>query len=423
MTDEPDINDTMRREGIDSVRRRHDTAEKYNGGPHPSTKKTHPKQERPAAAAWKYYTGEPSAPLRWLIKSILAEAGTALISGQWGTFKTTIALEIAVSVMTTLPFAGRYRVKRRGAVLFIALEGAGALAARLEAIAKHHGVEGPLPFAWRDDCPALTDDEAVEVLCALVDQAKADIEKSFDLPIVLIVIDTVITAAQHKEGGDNDTAASQKVMRVMRGLSKHAGALVVGIDHFGKVVDTGTRGSSAKEGAADAVLALLADRELNGSVKNTRLAIRKQRDGVSGFEIPFNVRTIETGLDEDGDPITSQVIDWAAPQQTAAGANDPRWTKSMQLLRRILMSELADHGRNARPFEDGSEVRACDIELVRDEFHRQHHAEGAPQQKHETRKKAFNRALKTSKERNVIATREVAGVQLIWLIKPEAQLP
>jgi hypothetical protein len=380
MTDEPDINDTFRHEGIDSVRSRHDNARKFNGGRHPSTKKTRGKQGRPAAAAWKYYTGAPSAPQRWLIKSILPETGTALISGQWGTFKTTIALEISVSVMTTLLFAGRYRVKRRGAVLFIALEGAGALAARLEAIAKNHGIEGPLPFAWRDDCPALTDNDAVEVLCALVNQAKADIEKKFNLSVVLIFIDTVITATQHKEGGDNDTAASQKVMRAMRDLSKYSGALVVGLDHFGKVVETGTRGSSAKEDAADTVLALLADRQLNGSVKSTRLAVRKQRDGLSGLEIPFNVRTNETGSDEDGDPITSLVIDWQAPQQTAAGASDPRWTKSMQLLRRILMSVLADHGQNARPFADGPEVRACDIEFVRAEFHRQHHAEGTREQ-------------------------------------------
>ena len=208
--------------------------------------------------------------------------------------------------MTGVAFAGRYRVKRRGAVLFIALEGGGALTSRLEAIAKHHAAEGALPFGWREDCPALTDPEAVELLCALVEQAKADIQKEFELPVVLIVIDTIITAAQHKQGGDDDTAASQKVMQVMRSLSKRAGALVVGIDHFGKVVEAGTRGSSAKEGAADAVLALLADRALNGTVKNTRIAVRKQRDGISGLEIPFSVRTIENGIDEDGEPSTVQ---------------------------------------------------------------------------------------------------------------------
>ena len=375
------------------------------------------KLSRPLAP-WKYHTGEPAPPPRWLIKNILPETGAALISGQWGTFKTTTALDLCISVMTGLPFAGRYRVKRRGAVLFIALEGAGAISRRLEAIASHHDITGPLPFAWRDDCPPLTDDDAVEVLCALADQAKTHFDSKFELPIVTIMIDTVVVAAQHKEGGDNDASASQKVMKTMFDLSKHTGALVIGLDHFGKVVETGTRGSSVKEGSPDAILALLADRELGGSVKNTRLAMRKQRDGISGFEIPFTVQTKETGTDEDGDPITAQIIDWQAPQQ-AAEKSDVRWTPSMQLLRRVLMTTLADHGQNARPFLDGPEVRACDVELVRAEFYRQHPAEGTDKQKQQARQKAFKRSVNDSIARNVTASREVDGVQLIWLTKLE----
>ena len=184
--------------------------------------------------------------------------------------------------------------------------------------------------------------------------------------MVLIWIDTVITAAGHDDGGDNDTAASQKVMSVLRILSKHTGALVVGIDHFGKVVETGTRGSSAKEGAADTVIALLADRELSGGVKNTRLAVRKQRDGVSGFELPFTVRMVETGTDDDGDPITAPIIDWHPTQQTAQA--DARWTPSMQLLRRVLMTSLVDSGQDVRPFLDGPLVRACDFEWCAPNF-------------------------------------------------------
>jgi hypothetical protein len=32
----------------------------------------------------------------------------------------------------------------------------------------------------------------------------------------------------------------------------------------------------------------------------TRLAVHRQRDGVSGFEIPFTARMVETGTDDDG---------------------------------------------------------------------------------------------------------------------------
>ena len=218
------------------------------------------------------------------------------MSGQWGTFKTTVALDLSVCVMADLQFANRYRVKRPGAVLYLALEGEGMLSARLSAIAAHHGVSGPLPFAWRGDCPALMDKNAADTLCGIANEAAADLKRRFDLPVALIWIDTLITAASFASGEDNDAAAAQKVMTALRITSQRTGALVVGIDHFGKVVETGTRGSSAKEGAADAVIALLADREVNGGVKNTRLAVRKQRDGVSGFEIPFTTRIVETGI-------------------------------------------------------------------------------------------------------------------------------
>ena len=96
--------------------------------------------------------------------------------------------------MARLPFAGRYRLKRHGAVLYIALEGEGMLSARLAAIATHRGVSGPLPFGWRGDCPALTNKNAIKELCAIADEAAADLGRNFGLPVVLIWIDTVITA-------------------------------------------------------------------------------------------------------------------------------------------------------------------------------------------------------------------------------------
>lgn len=368
--------------------------------------------------SWKYYAGEAPRRPHWLIKNILPATGVVLMAGQWGTYKTTVALEMSVCVMADLPLAGRYRIKRRGAVIYFALEGEGMISARLAAIANHLGVTDPLPFAWRSDCPALTDKNAAEILCELTDEAAAKLERNYGLPVVSVWFDTLIAAAGYEKGDDSDTAASQKVMNTLKSVSHHTNALVVGIDHFGKVVETGTRGSSAKEGAADAVIALLADRELNGSVKNTRLAVRKQRDGISGFEIPFTAVKVETGTDDDGEPTTAVVVDWQATQQTTATKSAARWAPSTQLLRRVLMTTLVENGRKVRPFSDGLEVSACDIELVRAEFYRQQPAEGTEKQKADARRQAFGRAFKASQGKALIASREVDGVQLIWLATP-----
>ena len=45
-------------------------------------------------------------------------------------------------------------------------------------------------------------------------------------------------------------------MAVLTALALRLKCLVLVVDHFGKAAETGTRGGSAKEGSADAVLAI-----------------------------------------------------------------------------------------------------------------------------------------------------------------------
>src|SRR6516162_1897663 len=93
--------------------------------------------------AWYYHSEAAPEPVAWLIKNLLPQTGAALLSGQWGTFKTTVALDISVSVMTELIFANRFRVKRRGGVVYFPPEGAGGLQSRINAIAHERGVTEP----------------------------------------------------------------------------------------------------------------------------------------------------------------------------------------------------------------------------------------------------------------------------------------
>jgi hypothetical protein len=370
------------------------------------------------ASAWRYHSEAAPEPISWLVKNVVPQSGAGLISGQWGSYKTTVALDLAVSVMTGAPFAGRHAVKRTGGVAYFAAEGAGGLTSRLNAIAARRGYPGTLPFAWRSDCPPLTAPDALAKLATEIAQAAAHLEAQHSVPLTLILIDTLIAAAGYaKVGDENDAAVAQKIMSVLSKLSARTGALVLGIDHFGKAIETGTRGSSAKEGHADVVLAILADRELNGAVANTRLAVRKLRDGAAGLESPFIATPIEVGRDEDNEPITRVVIDWDPAPAKLVSETD--WSKSLQLLRRILMTMLADHGASAAPFADGPVVRAVDLELVRAEFCRQYVAEGTPRQKTDARRHAFNRAVKSAQAKGLIAMREVDGTQLVWLTRPE----
>jgi hypothetical protein len=365
-------------------------------------------------SGWRFHDDKPSPPTPWLIKNLLPETGAGLLSGQWGTYKTTTALDLAVSVMAGPPFANRFIVKRRGGVAYFAVEGGGGLKSRLDAIAQERGVSGELPFAWRSDCPPLMASNALDQLTRMAEEASQEIKRRFGVSLVLIFIDTVIAAAAYANAGDdNDTAVSQKVMSVLSGLSQQTGALVIGVDHFGKVVEVGTRGSSNKEGHADVVLALLGDRQVNGTITNNRLALRKLRDGPSGLELPFAPKDVKIGTDPDGEEITRKVIDW--DKQAASKPDDAGWSKSLQLLRRILMTMLADAGNDVMPFADGPIVRAVDLKLTRAEFYKQYPADGDTRQQTNVRRQAFNRAIKDAQAKALIVVREVGGVQLVWL--------
>jgi hypothetical protein len=85
-------------------------------------------------------------------------------------------------------------------------------------------------------------------------------------------LSSLMPAAGFKDA--NDASENQRVMDVLTNVAMEAETLVLAVDHFGKDVTTGTRNSSVKEAAVDAVLALLADRDLAGNVSNPRLAIR-----------------------------------------------------------------------------------------------------------------------------------------------------
>jgi CheY-like chemotaxis protein len=368
--------------------------------------------EKKVNMTWRSHGEAPDLPPRWCVKGVIPETGIGILSGQWGTFKTTIALDVSLSVMTGAPFADRYRVKRQGAVAYVALEGANMMGTRLAALANARGVtDHPLPFFWCDTCPSLTSPNAANEIVAALSQ----------LPLAgrhlsLVWVDTIATAAGYsKSGDDNDAAVTQRVMNTLAAVARDTGAFVMCIDHFGKVVETGTRGSSAKEGAVDTVLAALGARDINGIVAETRLALRKQRDGISGLEMPYTAEVIETGRDEDGDPITAIALSWNEPAQTKAGTPEERWPKSLRLLRRILVSALSAGGQEIQ----GSEniVRAVRVDVIRLDFYRQHWSEGSEEQRKEARRKAFYRALKEAQSRNLIGCCEIDEVQWVWLVE------
>jgi len=169
-------------------------------------------------------------------------------------------------------------------------------------------------------------------------------------------------------------------------------------------------------------------KQLSGSVTNTRLAVRKHRGGKQGQEYPFQLRMVEAPeKDEDGDPITTMVIDWSPPGTAPApSAPDDPWAKPKRQdqrtaalrLKRVLMTILAEQGVDLPIAADGPMVRMVDEKLVRKAFYACTPADGTSEQKGRFRRQKFLAALDWAEQQQLIGAGEVNEVSYLWLARP-----
>jgi hypothetical protein len=364
--------------------------------------------------------GEPdNTPLKeWLVDGLLPKTGLALVAGQWGTFKTFVVLDLSASIMTQMPFAGR-AVHRQGGVLFIAVEGQNEVRVRVEGIAigKVARVEASngalpissdrMPFTWTRRCPRLADLGAIVELREIVRAAAEGMKEKFGLPLALIVIDALMPAAMFRDA--NDASESYRALTPLITIAQEFELLVAVVDHFGKDVSTGTRNSSAKEDAADTILALLADRALAGTITNTRLATRKVRGGENGEELPFTTHKVEVPINGGGTTVETLVIDWTPAEPGEAPLKTRHWPKSLVVFKRVLDKTLGDSGKRMRPFFDGPEVLAVNRDAARAEFLKTYSADSQ-----RAKATAFNRSVKRALEESLMCSREIDGEEYYW---------
>ena len=265
---------------------------------------------------FRYGDPDLKREIPWLIKGTIPEQGIGLLVGQWGSFKSFTCLDLAFAVGLADKFLDR-RVKRRSGSLLLAYEGAPSLPLRTHELVrdKYNGTTR-VPFVWynRTKLPYLLQPSALEELIALARQAEDDLQQRFELPLGLIIIDTLAAAAGYSPGGgENDNAAAIVLMDVQRRLAAELNCFVLGIGHLGKnLAAASTRGAVAKDDAIDVLWLNLGERSLgSGGITNTRLKIQKCREGLEGQVHPFTPRIVTAAEpDSDGDEVTTRVIDW-----------------------------------------------------------------------------------------------------------------
>ena len=272
-----------------------------------------------------------------LISGLFPKTGVATIGGQSGGGKSFHAIHLSLCLIPDCQqnfYIDQYRIKRKGGVLYFVLEGKASFPMRLTAAYNHmmgvqmeFGERWKIPFSWNTYSPALFS-EGPDALLKIIDRDAAKMRKEFGVDMVAFCLDTMGLAAIYKK--EDDAAQVQKVISDLGRMSEETGALAVNVDHYGKDQGAGLRGSSAKRAGADTVLACLVDRDKDDRPNNHRMVFEKIRDGEEGRIIPYRLKQVGMGFNEDGDPVTTCVIQWEVgrPIGTKGRKMPPRKTKT-----------------------------------------------------------------------------------------------
>lgn len=275
---------------------------------------------------------------QWLIRGLLVEKTTSVLTADTGSYKSFFALDMALCIATGRPFFG-HEVKR-GPVVYVAAEGFYTMRDRATAWSEFHGV--PLPQNFHILKAPVNVSDAVTV------QRFSDHFK--ELAPIFTVLDTLNQCATGLNENSNEEMA--RFMAGMASAGAAIGAHVQAVHHNAK--GSGVfRGAGAIKNNVDTHISL--DRPEGDQTNTVFVRCEKQRGR------PFNafsLRGQEVTLpyyDEFGDEITSLVFeatgeavitpkkrDYKAEQKAATH------TKILQILGE-LQNEKPDGGKIEKP--------------------------------------------------------------------------
>lgn len=274
-----------------------------------------------------------------LVKDVLDGGGTSMLIGHRGSYKTAIALDMALCVACG-KWWGRHATER-GRVLYIVGEGGGrAFGIRLEAWLTHHGITRDEIRPWFRGA-----DGAVPFMSAAWDEL---VKFATEYKPALIVVDTL---ARHQVGleENSNTDAGEAIDKADH-LRAQTGAAVMVLHHPPRGGTNG-RGATAWEGAADSVFLLEKDEPTLGQVQMTTT---KQKHRDESGKWAFQVERVE--VRKNGVWPTSMVPLHADPFVRDRAANEAKAAEEAELQTEVLEfirgREAADMAPNMTAFRD-----------------------------------------------------------------------
>lgn len=210
----------------------------------------------------------------WLVEGLIVENSLTVLYGPPAAGKSFIALSMAKSIQTGIPFLG-LRITKSVPVLYIAAEGALGLAPRIEAWNQHHSPS--------DDQTAINLLNRSVPLNHKVAVSRV-IETIKGVEARFVIFDTLARCAP---GIDENTSKDiGGIIQAVDAIRTETGAAVMLVHHSGKDPGKGARGSNALLAAADTEIQCH-----NGRLKNT-----KQRSGEEAAPVNFLLEEVRCSV-------------------------------------------------------------------------------------------------------------------------------
>jgi len=267
-----------------------------------------------------------------LVEGILFRDTLAVLDGDSATYKSFIALDMALSVATGTPWQGR-RV-RQGAVVYIVAEGLSGMGQRVDAWELRRGHTAPDNCVFVPRAANLTDKGEVQALCEYI--------QSLPERPALIVIDTLARSiAGAEENSSKDMGLAVEAMDKLRWVC--GGATVLALHHVNKAKGD-IRGSSALRGAIDTELKTKKERK--GVVT---LSCEKQKDAEEfepitlvgeSVSVPGGKSSLVFAQSEAaGAAVQVEILDDVCSELSGFGDKGATFTQWKQACKRVGISE------------------------------------------------------------------------------------
>lgn len=311
-----------------------------------------------SAGRFKFYDREALAsikPPEWLLPGVLPEASYAILFGSPGTFKTFIALDIALSLATGFPLAPVWGVDagKAGPILFAAGEGNAGMERRVRAWERVHYDDCRVgrDFYLGAPVPRINDTEIDQFIDGALSISPAGYK--------LVVIDTIGRAMQG--ANENSQEYASMFTHMVEVIQAELGCTVLALHHTGHGDGSRERGSTVFGADADTRLKL--DRKDKDYM--VTLEVVKQKDAAEGDPVSIGLREIDLG---DGvkslcavKPDLSQVVS----RDTKSGSEEALDQSFMQVLDKAVEDTLSRAGRTTDfSTKDLAEILAAEHEAI-----------------------------------------------------------